>query len=154
VGVSLDDRCARLEVTIHVCRALWRDAPASYHGRWTSFDGAYSRPEPHRASDIPIWIGGWPGRVQTRRVARLGDGWIFNTAAAPHDVARSMVLLHDACAEIGRDADTLPVRAMMPSRARLTPSTDSLADQIDALAAYATSLIDAGATHVSVPLGS
>jgi hypothetical protein len=43
---------------------------------------------------------------------------------------------------------------MVPSRARLTPSIDSLADQIDALVVYATSLVDAGATHVSVPLGS
>jgi hypothetical protein len=92
--------------------------------------------------------------VQARRVALLGDGWIFNTAATPNDVARSMVLLQDACAEIGRDADAIPVRAMVPSRARLTPSIDSLADQIDAVVAYATSLIDAGATHVSVPLGS
>ncbi|MEO8693187.1 MAG: TIGR03619 family F420-dependent LLM class oxidoreductase [Acidimicrobiales bacterium] len=154
VGVSLDERWARLEETIHVCRALWRDAPASYHGRWTSFDGAYSRPGPYRASGVPIWIGGWPGRVQARRVALLGDGWIFNTAATPEDVARSMVLLHDACAEIGRDADAVPVRAMVPSRARLTPSIDSLDDQIDALVAYATSLVDAGATHISVPLGS
>ena len=154
VGVSLDDRWARLEETIHVCRALWRDAPASYEGRWTSFDGMYSRPGPHRESGIPIWIGGWPGRVQARRVARLGDGWIFNTAATPSDVARSMVLLQDACAEIGRDADALPVRAMVPSRARLIPSINSLDDQIDALLAYATSLVDAGATHVSVLLGS
>ena len=65
-----------------------------------------------------------------------------------------MLLLHDACADIGRDADTIPVRAMVPSRARLTPSIDSLAGQVDALVAYATSLVDAGATHVSVPLGS
>jgi hypothetical protein len=92
--------------------------------------------------------------VQARRVALLGDGWIFNTAATANDVARSMVLLQDACAEIGRDADAIPVRAMVPSRARLTPSIDSLADQIDAVVAYATSLIDAGATHVSLPLGS
>ena len=154
VGVSLDDRWARLEETIHVCRVLWRDAPASYQGRWTSFDGAYSRPGPYRESGVPIWIGGWPGRVQARRVARLGDGWIFNTAATPNDVAHSMVLLQDACAEIGRDADAIPVRAMVPSRARLTPSIDSLPDQIDAVVAYATSLVDAGATHVSVPLGS
>jgi len=154
VGVSLDDRWARLEEAIHVCRALWRDAPASYQGRWTSFAGAYSRPGPYRASGVPIWIGGWPGRVQARRVARLGDGWIFNTAATPNDVAHSTVLLQDACAEIGRDADAIPVRAMVPSRARLTPAIDSLADQIDALMAYATSLVDAGATHVSVPLGS
>ena len=154
VGVSLDDRFARLEETIHVCRTLWRDAPASYAGRWTSFEGAYSRPAPFHSSGIPIWIGGWPGRVQARRVARLGDGWIFNTAATPSDVARSMTLLAEACAEIGRDADAIPVRAMLPSATRLTPSSDALNDQIEALKSYATSLIDAGATHVSVPLGS
>jgi probable F420-dependent oxidoreductase len=154
VGVSLDDRWARLEETVQVCRTLWRDAPASYHGRWTSFDGAFSRPAPHHESGVPIWIGGWPGRVQARRVARLGDGWIFNTAANPSDVARSMLLLEEACAEVGRDADAIPVRAMVPSRARLTPTIDSLDDQIDALEAYATALVDAGATHVSVALGS
>lgn len=153
VGVSLDDRFARLEETIEVCRTLWRDAPASYSGRWTSFTGAYSRPAPFH-STIPIWIGGWPGRVQARRVARLGDGWIFNTAATPHDVARSMAMLGDACAEVGRDPNGVPVRAMLPSATRLNASSRALADQIDALAAHASSLVEAGATHVSVPLGS
>lgn len=154
VGVPLDERWGRLEETIHVCRTLWRDAPASYQGRWTSFEGAYSRPAPHNAAGVPIWIGGWPGLVQARRVARLGDGWIFNTAATPSDVARSMTLLDAACAEIGRDASMIPVRAMLPSRSRLMPTNDSLADQLDALFAYATALVDAGATHVSVALGS
>ena len=154
VGISLEDRFARLEETIDVCRTLWRDAPASYSGRWTSFEGAYSRPAPFRSTGIPIWIGGWPGPVQARRVARLGDGWIFNTAATPGDVARSMSMLAEACAEVGRDPNDVPVRAMLPSASRLDARSAALSDQIDALCAYATSLVDAGATHVSVPLGS
>jgi probable F420-dependent oxidoreductase len=154
VGVPFDERVARLEETIHVCRALWRDAPASYEGRWTSFTGAYSRPAPHQATGIPIWVGGWPGMVQARRVARLGDGWIFNTAATPSDVSRSMALLDQACAEIGRDASSIPVRAMVPSASRLGIAASSIDIKVDAIRSYATALVDSGATHVSISLGS
>jgi probable F420-dependent oxidoreductase len=154
VGVPLDERFARVEEAIAVCRTLWRDAPASYAGRWTSFDGAYSRPGPYRASGVPIWIGGWPGRVQARRVARLGDGWIFNTAATPSDVAASMPLLAEACAAIGRDADAIPVRAMLPSARRLGMVGADLELRLDALRSRATALVDSGATHVSVSLHS
>jgi alkanesulfonate monooxygenase SsuD/methylene tetrahydromethanopterin reductase-like flavin-dependent oxidoreductase (luciferase family) len=150
----LEERFARLEETVHVCRTLWREAPASYQGRWTSFEGAYSRPAPHQSPGIPIWVGGWPGMVQARRVARLADGWIFNTAATPGDVAQSMTLLADACAEIGRDSSTIPVRAMVPSARRLGLSGATTDDKLVALRTYATSLVDAGATHVSVSLAS
>jgi probable F420-dependent oxidoreductase len=154
VGVPLEERFARVEETIHVCRTLWRNAPAAYEGRWTSFAGAYSRPAPYRTTGIPIWVGGWPGMAQARRVARLGDGWIFNTAATPSDVSHSMTLLDEACAELGRDARVIPVRAMVPSATRLALTTASIDDKLDAVRSYATSLVDAGATHVSISLAS
>jgi hypothetical protein len=84
----------------------------------------------------------------------LGDGWIFNTAATPSDVSRSMARLDQACAEIGRDASAIPVRAMVPSATRLGIAASTIDGKVDAIRSYATALVDAGATHVSISLGS
>jgi len=154
IGIEAEDRFARLEETVRICRVLWRDAPASYQGKWTSFTGAYSRPGPYRASGIPIWIGGWPGRVQARRVAKLGDGWIFNSAGTAEDVARCRIMLQEECALIGRDAETIPIRAMLPSAKRLAPPGLSLDEQLQLLKKRATEFVEAGVSHLALPLSS
>jgi len=73
-GIPHRERGARVTEGIDVVRALWRDTPASFHGRFTSFDGVSIDPKPVQWPGPPIWIGG-RSEAALRRAARQGDGW-------------------------------------------------------------------------------
>jgi len=73
-GIPHRERGARVTEGIDVVRALWRDTPASFHGRFTSFDGVSIDPKPVQRPGPPIWIGG-RSEAALRRAARQGDGW-------------------------------------------------------------------------------
>jgi alkanesulfonate monooxygenase SsuD/methylene tetrahydromethanopterin reductase-like flavin-dependent oxidoreductase (luciferase family) len=55
-------------------RALWRDTPASFSGRFTRFEGVSIDPKPVQQPGPPIWVGG-RSEAALRRAARQGDGW-------------------------------------------------------------------------------
>jgi probable F420-dependent oxidoreductase len=90
-----------------ICRTLWSgEAPASFHGRFASFEqiGAFPRPVNGR---IPIWVGGW-GEVAARRVARLGDGYQTITST-PAMVAEQLATVRAELEKRGRSLDEIEV---------------------------------------------
>ncbi len=74
-GVPHKERGARVTEAIDVVRALWRDTPASFQGRFTRFEAVSIDPKPVQQPGPPIWIGGRSGAALAR-AARQGDGWI------------------------------------------------------------------------------
>src|SRR5438309_10800278 len=57
-GVAHRERGARVDEGIEVLRALWRDTPATFKGRFTSFDAVSIDPKPVQPGGPPIWVGG------------------------------------------------------------------------------------------------
>src|SRR5690242_13012532 len=76
LGVSYAERGQVLDDNIGACRALWSDAPASFHSRFVNFDGMFCSPRPVPGERIPVWFGGKFTPRQIRRVVQLGDGWM------------------------------------------------------------------------------
>lgn len=104
------DRGARIEEQIAVLRALWKRDTTTFHGRWHTIVDAGIRPRPARGS-IPIWFG---GRVDAalRRAARLGDGWL--PQSAPNETSRHMVeRLRSFVDEAGRDPSAFHIQARL-----------------------------------------
>jgi probable F420-dependent oxidoreductase len=156
VGASVDERFARLEECIQVCRILWSDSPATFHGRWCSFDGVTSRPAPV-AGRVPIWIGtqARPSARTAERIARWADGWAFSSRSTLDDVLHGAQLLVSACDNIGRDPETIPLRAQL---ARLSGDTgDRRAPDLDEAIEKAVEAIDpyaqAGVEYVPCGFG-
>jgi len=145
VGVPYEERFARLDETIDVCRTLWRDAPATFRGRWTEVVDAYSLPAPAREGGVPVLVGGRATEATARRVARRADGWIASESAGVEDVRRAVELLSAACAREGRAVTDLVIRATLPAAALRDP---------DELPRTATMLLEAGATALVLPLGA
>jgi probable F420-dependent oxidoreductase len=156
IGGSVDERFARLEEAIQVCRILWSEPPATFHGRWVSFEEVTSRPAPVHGR-VPIWIAtqARPSPRTVRRVAEWGDGWAFSSRSTLEDIIWGSELLVEACAKVGRDPNAIPLRAQVRRPADVG-TTDRMAIEreieltVEAILPYA----DAGVDFVSCGYGS
>jgi len=102
-GVPHAERGARVTEGIEVVRALWRDTPASFKGRFTQFEGVSIDPKPVQRPSPPIWVGG-RSDAALRRAGRQGDGWVAYVVQ-PERYAQSLQKIRTAAAEAGRTLD-------------------------------------------------
>src|SRR5438552_1776338 len=86
-GVLHAERGARVTEGIDVVRALWRDTPATFQGRFNRFAGISIDPKPVQVLP-PIWVGGRSDAALTR-AGRQGDGWV-SYVIQPERYARSL----------------------------------------------------------------
>jgi probable F420-dependent oxidoreductase len=103
VGVPHKERGARVNEAIDVVRALWRDSPATFHGRFASFEGVSLDPKPVQKPGPPIWIGG-RSDAALARAGRQGDGWM-SYAVQPDRYAQSLAKIRAAAEGAGRSPD-------------------------------------------------
>jgi probable F420-dependent oxidoreductase len=103
VGVPHRERGARVTEAIDVVRALWRDTPATFRGRFTSFEGVSLDPKPVQQGGPPIWIGGRSDAALTR-AGRQGDGWM-SYVVQPDRYAQSLAKIRAAAEAAGRPFD-------------------------------------------------
>ena len=75
VGVDVRERGARADEAMLALRELFARSPASFHGRFFSFDEIAIDPRPAQPGGPPLWVGG-RSDAAIRRAAELGDGWI------------------------------------------------------------------------------
>jgi probable F420-dependent oxidoreductase len=75
VGVDPRERGARANEAMQALRALFGPPPASFSGRFFSFDGIDIAPGPKQPGGPPLWVGGG-SEAAIRRAATLGDGWM------------------------------------------------------------------------------
>lgn len=99
-GIPYDERGARVDEGIAVCRLLWSPPPASFEGRFVRFTDVALDPKPVQPGGPPIWIGGRSDHA-LRRAVRFGDGWV-SYLIAPERYRASLEKLHAFAAEAGR----------------------------------------------------
>jgi len=101
-GIPHKERGARVNEGIDAVRALWRDTPASFHGRFTRFDAVSIDPKPVQQPP-PIWIGG-RSDAALARAGRQGDGWMSYVVQADR-YAQSLDKIRAAAAKAGRSME-------------------------------------------------
>jgi probable F420-dependent oxidoreductase len=114
LGLDPAERGARTDEHIEVLRTLWRDDPASFEGRFTSFDDVVLGLPP-RGSTPPVWVGG-NTRPALRRALRHGDGW-HGFEVYAEDMGAIRAQLEELGDELARDPAALElsvVRGMVP----------------------------------------
>jgi probable F420-dependent oxidoreductase len=99
-GVSHRERGARVTEAIDVVRTLWRDTPATFKGRFTSFEAVSVDPKPIQRPGPPIWVGG-RSDAALARAGRQGDGWV-SYVVQPERYAQSLEKIRSAAARAGR----------------------------------------------------
>jgi probable F420-dependent oxidoreductase len=99
-GVPHRERGARVSEGIDVVRALWRDTPATFQGRFTRFENVSIDPKPVQRPGPPIWIGGRSDAALTR-AGRQGDGWV-SYVVQPERYAQSVAKIRAAAQAVSR----------------------------------------------------
>jgi probable F420-dependent oxidoreductase len=113
VGVPVGERRARADEAMAALRVLFRDAPASFQGRFTSFEDVSVEPRPAQAGGPPLWVGG-RSPAALRTAARLGDGWLPIWISA-EQYAAGWQEIREQAAAAGRDPDSLTAAAVAPA---------------------------------------
>ena len=144
LNVPFAERGQVLDDNIGACRALWTDAPASFHSRYVNFDGMFCSPRPAPGERIPVWFGGKFTRRQIRRVVEMGDGWMpfGGLRMTVAEKAAAVAELRAAFAAAGRDPATLEICDALGS---VDGSVERTLEQVPAL-------VEAGVTIARVHL--
>jgi probable F420-dependent oxidoreductase len=145
-GVPFRGRTARMDDVLRACRALWRDAPASFASRTVSFERILCLPRPVQPGGPPIWIGGAATEGNLARLAEYGAGWM-PIGLDDESFREGLAAARRALEAAGRDPAGLGVRATLaPVRGR-----DGRVD-VEASLAALPRLRALGATAASVAL--
>jgi alkanesulfonate monooxygenase SsuD/methylene tetrahydromethanopterin reductase-like flavin-dependent oxidoreductase (luciferase family) len=136
LGVAFNRRGALLDEQLAAWDVLWRDTPASFEGRFHSFEDVYLEPKAFRPEGPRLWFGGEHLHPRLlRRLVEHGSG--FHPLGRP--TAEDMAVLATAMTAAGRDLSQLEmiggIRGDFPddrSVADLDRAMDSMAEQVDA----------------------
>jgi probable F420-dependent oxidoreductase len=110
-GIPWEGRYTRFVEQLQVCRLLWREAPASYHGTTVDFEKIHAFPRPVQKEGIPIWLGLSPSDRNIERMAEHGDGWI-PMEQNPEKLKPLVTRIREAVAARGRDPAAFKVRVV------------------------------------------
>ena len=110
-GVPWEGRYARFIEQLQVCRLLWSEAPATFHGATVDFEKIHAFPRPVQKGGIPIWLGLSPSDRNIERMAEHGDGWI-PMEQDPEKLAPLIARIRAAVTARGRDPAAFSVRVV------------------------------------------
>jgi len=143
-GVEWEGRFGYLMEQVAVCRQLWGQAPASFHGKHVNFDRLHSVPFPVLRANMPIYFGLAPTDRNFERIAEHGDGWI-PMEQNPGRIAEAVSRLRAAFVRRARAASELNVR-VVPSL-RMDPNGRP---DLEATLSRVPEYIAAGATEIEI----
>jgi probable F420-dependent oxidoreductase len=130
-GTAFEGRWKLLRERVEAMKQIWTQERAEYHGEYVDFDPIFANPKPFQKPHPPIHVGGaFPGGM--RRAIRYGDGWIPIAGRGETDVLQHVDAFRKACAEAGRDPDSMEVSlygAPMDKEA-LTRAADAGVDRV------------------------
>ncbi len=135
-------RLDMLEEAVQVCRAMFTGDDVSFSGTHYRVEHARNLPRPVQAGGPKIMIGGGGEKRTLRLVARYAD--MCNVTGDAATLARKISVLHQHCADLGRDPAEIAVTWMTPLI--LTTSAQNTAEMREMLAASVPAAETAGFT--------
>lgn len=101
----IGERLSRLEEALQICRAMFREERATFHGRYYHVEDAMNFPRPVQPRGPAIMIGGGGEQRTLKLVAQYADMCnIFGDVAT---VRHKMGVLRYHCEAVRRDPDTI-----------------------------------------------
>ncbi|NKQ51311.1 LLM class F420-dependent oxidoreductase [Amycolatopsis sp. K13G38] len=113
------ERSDRFEEACEVITGLLTQETTTFKGEYYQLNDARCEPKPVQTPHPPICIGGSGEKRTLRTTAKYAQHWNF-VGGTPEEFARKREVLHQHCADIGRD----PKEIMLSSHVRLGPDHD------------------------------
>jgi len=115
---DFDRRGAVTDEWLAIFKQLWTQSPASFAGRFYSYDDIRAEPFPLQKPHPPIWVGGH-SPAALRRTARHGDGWhpvgaIAASPLPPEEMRAHLATLKRLTEAEGRDFTALTISYKAP----------------------------------------
>lgn len=112
LGRDFHDRGRRTDEALEMMQVLWRDEPATFHGRYHSFETASFLPKPVQQPRPPIWVAG-NSEPAMRRAARYADAW-HPVRTTPEQLDAAKTRLGELVEQAGRPAGAVALAAKCP----------------------------------------
>jgi F420-dependent oxidoreductase-like protein len=138
-GIELgtpSERSDRFEEACEIITGLLSQETTTFDGKHYRLRDARCEPKPVQRPHPPICIGGKGERRTLRTAARFAQHWNF-IGGTTEEFARKRDVLHQHCADIGRD----PKEIVLSSHVRLDPSGDP-ASAVETAAAFGKEGLD------------
>jgi F420-dependent oxidoreductase-like protein len=103
VGQRMD----RLDEALAIARAMFTEERPTFEGRYYRINEARNIPRPVQAGGPRIMIGGSGPKRTLRAVANYAD--ICNVFGGPDTLRKNVEILHNHCADVGRDPGQIKV---------------------------------------------
>lgn len=147
-GYPYDHRVARFEEAVEIIAPLLREGRVDFQGEYFQANDAVNRPRGPRPQGAPILVGS-NGPRMLRTIARYADAWNTVWHGSPDAIVEQMAAVDAACAEVGRDPQTLVRTAggniAMPGVTGRRPNPITGSDE--EIAATIVRFRDLGITH-------
>ena len=135
LGVPFRERGRILDEQLEVMDLVFKQSPATHHGKYYEFEDIYLEPKAFRPEGPRMWFGGQKAHgAVVERLVKYGHG--FHPLGRP--TAEDLQVIRDAMAAAGRDIADLEmvggVRYRFPddhSPADLGESMDSIPEQLE-----------------------
>ncbi|MBV8559493.1 MAG: LLM class F420-dependent oxidoreductase [Acidimicrobiia bacterium] len=101
------ERMDRLEEAVQICRLMFTEERPTFEGRYYRIKEARNIPRPIQPGGPPIMIGGSGPKRTLRAVAKYAD--ISNVFGGPDTLRKNVEILHNHCADVGRDPSEIKV---------------------------------------------
>ena len=111
-GTAYKDRFRKLEEQMQALKLIWTEDEASFHGKFESFDAAWSWPKPVGKPHPPLILGGETDYT-LQRIVNYGDGWLPR-ALKVETVAKGIKRLDELAIRAGRAPESISVSAFAP----------------------------------------
>ena len=103
----VSERMDRLEEAVQICRLMFTEERPTFEGRYYRIKEARNIPRPVQAGGPPIMIGGSGPKRTLKAVAKYAD--ISNVFGGPDTLRKNIEILHNHCADVGRDPSEVKV---------------------------------------------
>ncbi|MBV8980277.1 MAG: LLM class F420-dependent oxidoreductase [Acidimicrobiia bacterium] len=101
------ERMDRLEEAVQICRLMFTEERPTFEGRYYRIKEARNIPRPVQPGGPKIMIGGSGPKRTLRAVAKYAD--ICNVFGSPETLRKNVEILHNHCADVGRDPSDIQV---------------------------------------------
>jgi len=112
LGECFDGRGRRMDESIALLRACWRDERIEAVGQRFDATALAMEPKPPQGGKLPIWIGGG-GTAALRRAGRIGDGWMVPITTDDDAVRHAIGEIRRYAESAGRDPGTIGLQGML-----------------------------------------